>query len=112
MRGSTAATLTMAAAANATAAQPSLLRMTRSTPASTASPTHASLWPPFTTLITVRGLTPRRATAAGLRVRRQMRTRAVSMARAASPWKRRRAPSLEVPATAIPPAEMTVNTGP
>src|SRR5947209_8361749 len=110
--GSTAATLIMAAAAKTRPAQRMRSRVTSRTPASTARPTHASLWAPFTTLTTTRGLRPTMATAAGLLVRRQTITMTAATHAAASSWKNRRAARNENPNSSIPAPDTAVNTGP
>src|SRR5947209_2645832 len=110
--GSTAATLIMAAAANARPAQRMRSRVTRRTPTSTARPTQASLWAPFTTLTTTRGLRPMMATATGLLVRRQTSTMTAATHAAASSWKNKRAARNENPNASMPAPDTAVNTGP
>ena len=85
--GSSAEIFTSTASPNTIAAHAGRSAMSSSTPASTPKPTSASLCPPLTMLITMTGLTPRNATAAGDLVRRQISQRQRAAAIAATVWK-------------------------
>ena len=76
-----------------------------SAPASTASPTSASLWPPFTTEMTIAGCRPMNASARALCVSRQTRSSATPTPSAARPWNASRARNAESPAARVSTAE-------
>src|SRR4051812_10705629 len=112
MRPTAAEAFTSSPSARTKPARLKRRRAASNAPASTAKPTSASLWPPFTTDVMIAGFRPRNTRARALRVSHHTSASAPPMLNAARPWNASRVRSADSPVALAMSADPPVNNGP